>query len=128
MSVKSKRMCAESVMTKEGCVLVGRKSGITQLCGPLQGLTSHKDSMGQLDKAAKPDPLTQATRLLPEKQQKRGLRGGNRLRERWGPLRACLLVSFSENSGTGVENRKEPEGRPRPRCVTHFTLQSPFNS
>lgn len=58
-----------------GGVLVGGKSDITQLCGPLQGLDSLKDSMGQLDKAAKPDPLTQATRLLPEKQQKQWSKG-----------------------------------------------------
>lgn len=37
-------------------------------------------------------------------------------------------AGFSENPRSGVENKEEAEGRPRPRYVTHFTLQSPFNS
>lgn len=49
---------------------MAEKSDITQLFGPLQNLTSLKDSEGQLDKTAKPDPLTEATSLLPEKQQR----------------------------------------------------------
>lgn len=108
--------------------MVGGESDITQVCGPLQGLTSLKDSMGQLDKAANLTLTPRPSDSYLRNSRNSGLRDGSRLRERWGPLRACFLVSFSEDSGTGVENRKEAEGRPRPRGVTHFTLQSPVNS
>ena len=50
-------------------VLRGGKSDVTQLRRPLQSLTSLKDPEEQPDKAAKPDPLTQTTSLLPEKLQ-----------------------------------------------------------
>ena len=50
-------------------VLRGGKSDVTQLSRPLQSLTSLKDPKEQPDKAAKPDPFTQATSLLPEKLQ-----------------------------------------------------------
>lgn len=71
-------MCC--VVTKEswvfiGDVPVGERSGITKLCGPLHSLNSLTDSTGQPDKAGKPGPLTQVTRLLPEKQQKQWSRG-----------------------------------------------------
>lgn len=63
-----------SVSDEEGlCVherlLIAGKSDITQLFRPLQSLSSLKDTEGQLDKAAKPHPLTPATSLLPVHEQ-----------------------------------------------------------
>ena len=93
---------------------MGGKSDITQLCGPLRSLTRLKDSAEQLDKAAKPDPLTQATSLLPEKLQGQWSRRRQEAEGEVGPAEGMLPAVFSESSGSEQGTGRRQKAGPDP--------------
>lgn len=87
-------------------------------------LASLKDPEEQPDKAAKPDPSTQATSLLPEKLWNSGP-GDGKEAEGGGGGPPSLPASGTQEMGAGT-GRRAGSGRPRPRCAP--TLYAPIPS
>lgn len=114
-------MCAVSVSDKGGCVSMrgadGRgwgESDITQLGGPLLSLTCLKDYAEQPDKVAKPDPVTQATSLLPEELQGQWSRRRQEAEGEVGAAESMFPAGFSGSSGSEEGAGRRQKAGPDP--------------